>query len=304
MSAPAPAVRDRRYLMGIGLVLLAGVFWSLAGILLRNIEAATGWQIVFYRSASFVVVILAVLAARHRSRLPRACVAIGWAGVAGGLFLAAGYVAIVLAMLSTTIANVLFIFASAPFFAALLGRLILKELVPRRTWAAIAVALAGVAVMVVEGLSGGALFGNLMALVMTLAFAALAIALRRGRAVDMLPAVCLGGIVAGAVAALLADSLAISLHDLLVCVLLGTVQIGCGMIAFTIGSRHVPAALLGLGAMTEVAFGPIWVWLGVSEVPSWLTLAGGAVVLSAVATQAVWALKGEAPAVAAPGRFG
>ncbi len=300
MSAPAPAVRDRRYALGLGLVLLAGVFWSLAGILLRNIDAASSWQIVFYRSASFVVVVACVLAARHRSRLPRAIVAIGWAGVVGGLFLAAGYVAIVLAMLNTTIANVLFVFASAPFFAALLGRLILKELVPRRTWAVIAVALAGVAVMVVEGLSGGAFFGNLMALVMTLAFAALVVVLRRGRAVDMLPTVCLGGIVAGAVAALLADSLAISLHDLLVCVLLGTVQIGCGMIAFTIGSRYVPAALLGLGAMTEVAFGPIWVWLGVGEVPSWVTLAGGAVVLSAVVTQAVWALKGEVPAVAAP----
>ncbi|MEE8546062.1 MAG: DMT family transporter, partial [Alphaproteobacteria bacterium] len=142
MSAPAPAVRDRRYLMGVGLVLLAGLFFSLAGILLRNIETATSWQIVFYRSASFVVVIACVLAARHRSRLPRAFAAIGWAGVAGGLFLAAGYVAIVLAMRNTTIANVLFIFASAPFFVALLGRLILKELVPRRTWAVIAVALA------------------------------------------------------------------------------------------------------------------------------------------------------------------
>ncbi|MEE8545393.1 MAG: EamA/RhaT family transporter, partial [Alphaproteobacteria bacterium] len=84
----------------------------------------------------------------------------------------------------------------------------------------------------------------------------------------------------------------------------GTVQIGCGMIAFTIGSRHVPAALLGLLAMTEVALGPIWVWLGVGEVPSWLTLAGGAVVLSAVVTQAVWALKREVPAVAAARRFG
>lgn len=304
MSAPAPAVRDRRYLMGVGLVLLAGLFFSLAGILLRNIETATSWQIVFYRSASFVVVIACVLAARHRSRLPRALAAIGWAGVVGGLCLAAGYVAIVLAMRNTTIANVLFIFASAPFFAALLGRLILKELVPRRTWAAIAVALAGVAVMVVEGLSGGGLFGNLMALVMTLTFAAVVVVLRRGRAVDMLPTVCLGGIVAGAVAALLADSLAISLHDLVVCVLLGTVQIGCGMILFTIGSRHVPAAQLGLLAMTEVALGPIWVWLGVGEVPSWLTLAGGAVVLSAVVTQAVWAFRGELPAVAAARRFG
>jgi len=302
--APVPIsatiVRDRSQVLGFGLVLLAGVFWSLAGILVRNIEAATSWQIVFYRSASFVVVILAVLAARHRARLPRALAAIGWAGVGGGLCLAAAYVAVILAMLNTTVANVLFIFAAAPFFAAVLGRLVLKELVPRRTWAAIAVALAGVGLMVVDGLAGGSLFGNLMGLVMTLAFAALVVVLRYGRAVDMLPTVCLGGVVAGAGAALVADSLAISLHDLAICVVLGTVQIGCGMIAFTVGSRYVPAALLGLGAMTEVVFGPVWVWLGVGEVPSWLTLVGGAVVLGAVTAQAVWAFKGLAPAIETP----
>jgi drug/metabolite transporter (DMT)-like permease len=297
---PTTAVHDRRYALGLALVLLAGVFWSLAGIMLRNIEAATGWQIVFYRSASFVVVMLVVLAARHRSRLPRALAAIGWAGVIGGVCLAAANMAVIIAMLNTTIANVLFIFASAPFFAALLGRLVLKEMVPQRTWAAIAVALAGVGLMVVEGLAGGGLFGNLMGLVMTLAFAALVVVLRWGRAVDMLPTMCLGGVLAGAGAALLADSLAISPHDLMICVVLGTVQIGCGMVAFTIGSRYVPAALLGLGAMTEVVFGPLWVWLGAGAVPSWLTLVGGAVVLGAVGVQAVWVFRGQAPVIETP----
>ncbi len=294
MSAAGPD-RDRRYAMGVALVLLAGVFWSLAGILLRNIEAATSWQIIFYRSLFLALTLLAVIAVRHRGRVVGAFRAIGRVGVIGGACVAVGYIAIVLSILNTTVANALFIFASTPFFAAALGWLILREPVRRRTWGTIAVALCGVGVMVAEGLAGGGLFGNLMAVVMTLAFAALIVALRHGRAVDMMPTVCLGGALAAVAGLILADGLAISLHDLMICLLLGSVQVGAGMVAFTIGSRHVPAAELGLLSMTEAVFGPVWVWLGVAEVPTLLTFAGGALVLGALVTQAVSGIRAGPP---------
>ena len=57
-------------------------------------------------------------------------------------------------------------------------------------------------------------------------------------------------------------SLAISGHDLLACAAMGIVQIGCGLVAFTAGSRHLPAADLTLLAQTEVVLGPVWAWLG------------------------------------------
>ena len=46
---------ERRYAYGVTLVIVGGVFLSTSGILLRNIEAATGWQILFYRGLTFSV---------------------------------------------------------------------------------------------------------------------------------------------------------------------------------------------------------------------------------------------------------
>jgi drug/metabolite transporter (DMT)-like permease len=291
MSSAFAPPRDHLYRRGVLLVLLAGVFWSLAGILLRNLEAATSWQVVFYRSGSFTIMIVVVLVARYRGRVGTVVRRIGALGVFGGLAIGMGYTAIVLSILHTTVANALFIFATSPFLAALLGWLILRERVPALTWVAIAAALSGVGIMVAGGLSGDGLVGILWALAMPLAFATIIIILRIKRDLDMLPMVCLGGVASALAGALLADSLAISLHDLAICVTLGTVQIGCGMIAFTIGSRHVPAAELGLLAMTEAIFGPVWVWLGVGEVPSGLTLLGGGIVLGAIVAQALWGIR-------------
>lgn len=292
--SPATALpRDRLYTRGVLLVLLAGIFWSIAGILLRNLEAATSWQVVFYRSGTFAIVLTVVLVARYRGRVGVAVRRIGAIGVLGGLAIGMGYTAIVLSILHTTVANAMFIYASSPFFAALLGWMVLRERVPALTWAVIAAALSGVGVMVAEGLSGDGLVGILWALAMSLAFATFIIVLRVKRDLDMLPMVCLGGIASALAGALLADDLAISYHDLAICVFLGTVQIGCGMIAFTIGARHVPAAELGLLAMTETIFAPVWVWLGVGEVPSGLTLLGGGIVLGAIVAQAFWGIRGR-----------
>ena len=68
---------------------------------------------------------------------------------------------------------------------------------------------------------------------------------------------------------------------------MGTVQVGLGLTVFTIGARHVPAVELALVAMTELVLAPVWVWLGVGEVPSAFTLAGGAIIMTAISYQAL-----------------
>ena len=80
--------------------------------------------------------------------------------------------------------------------------------------------------------------------------------------------------------------LAIGHRDLLACAVMGIVQIGCGLVAFTAGARHLPAADLALLAQTEVVLSPVWAWLVVGEVPAFWTLVGGAMVLAAVTLQA------------------
>ena len=82
-------------------------------------------------------------------------------------------------------------------------------------------------------------------------------------------------------------ALALSARDLGLCIAMGGVQVGLGLTVFTLGARYVTAVELALVAMTELVLAPLWVWIGVGEVPSGYTLAGGAVVMAAIALQAL-----------------
>ena len=76
---------------------------------------------------------------------------------------------------------------------------------------------------------------------------------------------------------------------------MGSVQVGLGLTVFTIGARHVSAVELALLAMTELVLAPFWVWLGVGEVPSAFTLAGGAIIMAAIGYQALSGVRRRQP---------
>ena len=64
-------------------------------------------------------------------------------------------------------------------------------------------------------------------------------------------------------------------------------QVGTGLAVYTIGSKVVPAAELALLSMSEVVLGPFWVWIVLGETVAPYTLMGGAVLLSALAGNAL-----------------
>lgn len=276
---------------GAALVLGAGLVWSTAGILVRAMEAATAWQIVFYRSLWLAAMVAVVLAWRHRGQAPRLVTRIGWVGLLGGAALGAGFCGYVFALTHTTIANAQFLLAVSPFVVSILAWLVLREPVAAVTWLAMAAALAGVAIMVVDALGAGRLFGNAMALVAVAGFSVFTVTLRVGRQGDMTPSLCVAGLFAAGIAALMTDGFAISARDHVLCLLLGAGQIGVGMVLFTLGSRLVPAGPLALLSLIEIVVGPILVWLAFAEVPSAGTLVGGAVVIGAIVAQSVHGMR-------------
>jgi drug/metabolite transporter, DME family len=286
---------DPGYARGVVLVALAGVFWSLGGLLIRLIKAARGWQIVLFRSIALVLALSLIIAIRRRGRLIGAFRDAGWSGAVAGVALAGGFIGFVLALLHTSVANAVFMLGASPFLAAFLGRVVLGEPIRRATALAMTGALVGIAIMVAGGLVVGTIRGNLLAFGASVSFAIFSVLLRRGRERDMLPCV----VIAGAVSALialpivlagapsLAAALALSPRDLALCGAMGAIAVGGGLTVYTLGARHVPVAELTLLSMTELALAPIWVWLAVGEVPSGYTLAGGAVILTAIAAQAL-----------------
>ena len=284
---PAPAARRPRHTTGVTLVLAAGALLSLSGIALRHIESAGGWQIIFYRSLAFSLVVFLWVAFSYRTRVVHAFTRVGKAGLIVGLSLGLGSACYVFALLLTTVANALFIISAAPFMAAVLGWIVLRERVRPITWVTMAAALAGIAIMVFGGIRGGRLLGNLVALGTPVAFAIMLVALRHASDRDMIPAICLAGVVGAVLGLAMSDTLAISRHDLALCIFLGVVQYGGGFVLLTLGARYLPAAEVALLSLVETVLAPIWVWLGVGEVPALLTLAGGVIVLAAVVAQTV-----------------
>ncbi len=282
---------DAAYARGRVLVMLSGVFFSIGGTIVRLIDTASAWQIVFYRCLTLVVTVLVLMAVYKRGAIAASFRAAGATGIVAGLFLASTFIGFIFSLMHTKVANTLLLMSTASFMAAILGWIVLGERVSRSTWAAMTGATIGVAVMLSEGLAAGSLYGDLLALGVAVGYACYTVALRRGKMTDMIPAVCSAGvfaaIVSGIMAATVEQTLTISGHDLLLCILLGVAQLGCGLVLFTFGSRHVPAAELVLLALTEVVLAPIWVWLVVGEVPSMFTLIGGGILLVAITGQAL-----------------
>lgn len=283
------------YLGGVILVLMAGVFWSTMGLGIRNIEDANVWQILVYRSFALAIFLFIVISFRSGFKPVKTIKRSGLAGVVGAFGLVMAFSGGIYAIQTTTVANAMFLFAAAPFFAAVLGWLILRESVRKATWLATLLAIVGIAIMVVDGISLGQMTGNVMALLSALGFAVFTIALRWGKLEDMLPAVFLAGIFAMIISAIICltqdFTLLLSVNDASIALAMGVLQVGAGLTIYTVGSKVVPAAELALLSMTEVLLGPIWVWIFMGETASFYTLVGGVVLLIAIAGNAMSGLR-------------
>jgi DME family drug/metabolite transporter len=287
-SRPGPGPS---YVRGVAFALAGGTCLSFGGVLIRHIETAGGWQILFYRAIGFILVLSLYLAVKHRGRFVASFLAIGWPGAVAAVSLGLGTVCYVFAMLLTSVANVVFTLSAGPLFAAAAGWLVLGERLRVSTLLAMVFVVCGVGLMFADGLVSGTWLGNLVALGLPLTLAVTVVGWRSQSGVDMVPATCLSGVVGLLIGAVMADSLAVSLHDLLLSLLLGSVQLGAGFLFLTLGARSVPSGEVPLYGLGETILAPIWVWLTVNEVPSPWTLGGGAVVLSAVVLAAVAGLR-------------
>jgi DME family drug/metabolite transporter len=302
MTEAASAILAREsanLLRGRIMVLLAGAGMSLGGLFIRSIQEANEWQILFWRSLGIVASLLAYMAVSSRGHVLSMFRAAGAKSAAAGLCLSTAFAGFVFSVTHTTVANTLFTLSAAPFIAAVLGRVVLGEAVTRGTWAAMAGAIVGIAVMLAEGLAAGNPFGNLMALAAAFGFAGFSIALRSGRAVDMMPSTCLAGIFtaigAAAVLAISGDGVDVPVVDIGLCLTYGIVAMGISLIVYTRGSRYISAAELTLLSLSEVVLGPVWVWIFFSEKPSGLTLLGGTILLASIVGRAITGIRRRPP---------
>ena len=287
-------MRTSYYRTALLLVIASSVANSANGLVVRSLDSADAWQIVFYRSWFLAGALAVVFAVQSRGRVRAALRDLRPWMVVGSFMIAAVNTCFILSITHTTVANTMFLLSGAPFFAALLGWLVLGENVERGVWWAMSVALGGMAVMLWDGFGAGTLFGNSLALLAAFCFGAFAVVLRKGRGVNMLPIVVLGAVLGGVSGGVMSGgALAVPLRDAALLFLWGALLSGTVHVIFTWGSRHVPGAELTLLILIEFILSPMWVWLFIDERPSLATLIGGALVLASVASRAIGSFRGQ-----------
>lgn len=275
---------------GAWLVFGSAAVWSFGGAIARSLEATDSWVVVFWRSFFAASFLMGFMLWRQGLKGTRDLFrAMGMPGVGVSLCFATASACFVVSLAYTTVANVLLMQAGVPLIAALMSFLLFRERVSVATWVAIAAVIAGVAIMVSESLNGKVSpIGDGLALLIALAFATATVITRRHAKVAMMPAVCLGTLIAACVAASLAKGFSVTPRDAFLLFLFGALNLGLGLAFFVSGVRLLPSALAALIGIAEPVLGPIWVWLVHDEVPGARTLLGGAVVFVALVLHLIW----------------
>jgi drug/metabolite transporter (DMT)-like permease len=279
-DAATPATRR-----GALLVACAAVCWSGGGLIARLVTTGP-WTTSLWRSVfASLFLVLVLWLARGRDVLTHWRAA-GPPVLAVAVCMALASTCFIFSLAHTSVANTLILISLGPYVAGLLGWILLGERVAPRTWLAMGVALAGATLMVSDSYARGAIIGDLLAIAMAGSFAIATVLIRRHPEIQMAPAAVLATALTAAVALPLADPFDATPRDLALLAFFGIGSFGVGFLLFMAGARLIPAAQSSLLGMLETVLGPLWVWLVLDERPGAASLAGGAVILAALLTNA------------------
>jgi len=200
---------------GYILLLFGGFCLSWGGFVIRSFEQASVWQILLLRSFFFMIALIGFLAITYKKNTFKIFKDAGFPAILGGLVMSLSFIAFVVAMTNTTVANVVFIISTQTMFLAIFGYFYLKEKVSLLALVSIFLAMCGIIVMIGDSLSSGSFFGNLVALAIPINFSILVMIIRKNKNLDMVPAIFYSGIFSVIYGLILSESFVFTNHDIL-----------------------------------------------------------------------------------------
>jgi len=268
--------------IGIALVIAAAVAWSTAPFFTRLLPFDS-WTILFWRGLFGGGLIAAVLVLTQGRTGLRDLAMMGKSGWLVASLSTLGMVCFIPALQLTSVSNVAVIIATGPFVAAALAWIWLREAARLRTLLASLVAFCGVVIIVSDAQASSDIFGIGLACLMTLAIAAMTVAVRRHKNTPMVAAAALSNVLGSLVSIPFAQSITtVTGADVFIFAMFGFFQVALGLTLFFLGSRLLPSGQASLIATLETPLMPFWVWLAFQEIPALRALVGGARVIKAV----------------------
>ena len=272
---------DKNHRLGLALVLFSTVAWSTAGYFTRLI-ALDAWTLLFWRGVFGALTALLFLLVDRWGRVVPAFRTLGRPGIAFSAASGLGMICYLSSLRLTSVAHVAIIYACLPFVAAVFGAAFLRERTSLATLLSSLIAFAGIAVVMTDAGGEGSLAGDIVAIAMTLLMAVMIVIARRHRGIPMIPAAVLSALIAALASLPFAHPWAVDTRTMSYLAVFGATNMGLGLILFTSGSKHLPAAETALISSLEAPLAPFWVWLAFGETPLPATVIGGALVMAAV----------------------
>ena len=274
-------IKDEK--IAVPIVLIAGLFWSFGPLVIRYVDQPElfPWQYLFARGLIIFIILNFYLYLNEGTRFVKNYLRIGLSGMVGSVGLASAMMSFIWSITHTTAAITLLCLAAMPLITAILGFIFLKEKISINTWISIVIAAIGIYIMAMNDQKIDNTTGLVFGLTSAFGFSIFSISLRWRKETPQFTTVSLAGLICALFSfyiiiqsnsSLFSSSkneMLFSLHGTLVCI---------GLILYSIGSKHLPAAELTLLSLTEVIGGIFWVWLplfGINEVPSTNTIIGG-----------------------------
>ena len=279
------------YIYAFTVVFFAGIFWSFGALTVRYMVDGHDYvfQYLFYRGISISIILLIYLFITERFSFYKNFFKIGPSSVIGGLFLATAFTGFIFSITMTTAAVTLFMLASMPFIAAIVGYFVLGEVLKRSTLIAMIVAFIGVCIMIINDSITGTALGAIIGFISATGFALYTVTIRWKPETPKFTTVVLAGVFCAIFAFFVLEfsfkpfmsmtkinSYLSLLHGFLV---------ASGLILYSLGAKYLPSAELALLSLMEVVGGVLWVWLpifGINEVPSPTVIIGGIIITVAV----------------------
>jgi len=269
--------------VAIPVVLIAGLLWSFGPYVVRHIDNAqqVPWQYLFTRGIVIFTILNLFLYLEEGNQFFENYKKIGISGLVGGVGLGIAMITFIYSITNTSAAVTLLCLAAMPFITALLGFMFLKEEISINVWVAIAIAAIGILIMAIDNTGKNTILGFIFGIISSIGFSVFSVTLRWKKDTPKFTTVAVAGLFCALVSAFMLtindltflssgkNHALFATHGTLVCL---------GLILYSIGSKHIPAAELTLLSLTEVIGGIFWVWipiLGINEIPSQGTIIGG-----------------------------
>ena len=266
------------HLKGILMTFIGVVILSPDSVLIRLVDADS-WTVLFYRGLLMSIGVMILLLVTYRSntivefkKIGRGGLWIGWLhGIMTGTF--------VFAIMHTSIANTLVIISTGPIWIAIIAWLTLRERASLITWLAMIIVFIGIYIVMSANFGGQNIVGDIFALITAILMGFTFTLVRKYKAVNMVPTMAVGGIIAAIIACIFAPTLVLKPEAIIYVIAMGVI-LSISFSLITIAPRYMPAAEVGMIMPLETVLGTLIAWKVINEVPTNNAIIGGIIVVA------------------------